>query len=61
MEETFVIILADDSESDSSDVDIAGCDFYQNIENKYEKQQQQQTNKQTNKRKEKCILIYITT
>ena len=35
MEETFVINLADDSESDSSDVDIdiAGCDFYQNSKN----------------------------
>ena len=51
MEETFVINLADDSEPDSSDVDIdiAGCDFYQNIEKKKEKttikEQQQQTNK----------------
>ena len=36
-----MINLADDSESDSSDVDIAGCDFYQNIEKK--KQQHQQT------------------
>ena len=30
-----MINLADDSESGSSDVDVAGCDFYQNIENIY--------------------------
>ena len=47
-----MINLADDSESDSIDVeiDIAGCDFYQNIEKKERKKkqttkQQQQTNK----------------
>ena len=31
-----MINLADDSESDSSYVNIGGCDFYQNIK-KYEK------------------------
>ena len=37
-----MINLADDSESDSSDVDIAGCAFYQNVEEKKETK----TNKQ---------------
>ena len=40
MEETFVINLACDSESDSSEVDIAGFDFYQNIEEKNMKKKQ---------------------
>ena len=57
MEETFVINLAYDSESDSSKVDIAGYDFYQNIENNMKKQtNQQQIKKQ---KKEKCILTNI--
>ena len=47
-----MINLADDSESDSSYVDIVGCDFYQNIK-KYEKKSN--NNKQTNKREEKCV------
>ena len=55
MEETFVINLADDSGSDSSDVDIdiAGCDFYQNIEKKKEKTKNKKQQQQTNKREEK--------
>ena len=40
MEETFVINLAYDSESDSSEVDIAGFDFNQNIEEKNMKKKQ---------------------
>ena len=56
MEETFVINLAYDSESDSSEVDIAGCSFYQNIEKKYAN-----NNKQTNRREEKCISTNINT
>ena len=40
MEETFLINLADDDESDSSDVDIdiAGCDFYQRRKKKHKKE-----------------------
>ena len=34
-----MINLAYDSESDSSEVDIAGCDFYQNIEKNNNKKQ----------------------
>ena len=53
-----MVNLADDSESDSSDVDIdiAGCDFYQNIEKKRKKQQQE-----TNKGEEKCMISNINT
>ena len=41
-----MINLAIDSEPDSSDVDIdiAGCDFYQNIEKKKEKQNKTKNN-----------------
>ena len=50
-----MINMAYDSESDSSEVDFAGCDFYQNIEKKYEKKNKTTTtNKET--KKEKCIL-----
>ena len=41
-----MINLAVDSESDSSDVDIAGCDFYQNVGKK-----KKQKNKHTKEKK----------
>ena len=44
-----MINLADDSESDSSDVDIAVCDFYQNVEKK--------RNKHTNTQKRRTMHI----
>ena len=47
-----MINLAYDSESDSSVVDIAGCDFYQNIEKKYEKNN---NSKQRNKKRKMHI------
>ena len=63
MEETFVINLVDDSESDSSDVDIdiAGCAFIKILRKKNRKKKQQKIQQQTNKREEKCIITNINT
>ena len=53
-----MINLADDSKSDSSDVDIdiAGCDFYQNIEKKERNNNNKNNNIQTKEKKNAYLL-----